>query len=147
MNETEMLHDPGILIVDDNAEVRTLLQFSFGRTGFHSCCAENGFEALRMLRQRNFRYLVTDYNMPGMDGLELAERARELVPELRIILETGDSTPELRRRAFARGIEAVLAKPFTVQVVVELVSRWLPNMQSAARETLTPPAEGVGQNG
>ncbi len=113
------MEDPGILLVDDDEVTLDLLERIFTAAGLKVHCSENGAKALAELGKRRFRLLVTDYRMPGMDGLELASRAREIVPDLQIVLTTAGEPPEIDSQA-AVGISRILAKPFIVGTVLNL---------------------------
>lgn len=124
MKRKGTLADPGILVVDDHPDTRRLLEHIFVRAGMRVHCAEDGAAALAKLRERRFLYLLTDFHMPGMDGLELSRKAREIIPELEIVLETADDSQDLQRQAHAHGIETILIKPFTVKTIKDLARRW-----------------------
>ena len=80
---------PTVLIVEDEALVLCLLAEALEEQGFHVLAAENGVEALETLQQRHVDVLFTDVNMPGLDGIELARRARALKPDLPVIYASG----------------------------------------------------------
>src|SRR5690606_37366996 len=104
-----------ILIVDDHPDIRHLLARIFTSAGLRSDTAANGEEALAKLRDRRFRCLLTDYDMPGIDGVELAKRAMEIYPDLRIMLSSGDLPAEAGRRALALGVADILDKPLSAR--------------------------------
>jgi two-component system cell cycle response regulator CpdR len=114
------MEEPGILLVDDDESTLTLLQRIFTAAGLQVHCAEDGSKALAELGRKRFRLLVTDYRMPGLDGLELARRARKIVPDLQIVLTTAGAPPAIDSRK-AAGICRVLAKPFVIGTVLDLV--------------------------
>ena len=66
-----------VLIVDDDQRILELATFFLTREGVEVHCAADGEEALSKIRERTFAMMITDLNMPGMDGLELARKARE----------------------------------------------------------------------
>ena len=105
-----------VLIVDDDEAIRELLQLYF-RDAWPACrtvTACNGLEALVELQQQVFDLAVLDYQMPGMNGLELAQSARQLMPNLRMMLISG-SRPQTISQAIKQGIfDDYLDKPFTL---------------------------------
>jgi CheY-like chemotaxis protein len=105
------MEDSGILLVDDDVIALALLKECFHQRGISIQCAENGENALQLMQQRPFALLLTDLQMPGMDGLELARKARRLVPNLPIVLCTGAATPEICALADQIGIARVVRKP------------------------------------
>ena len=113
------MEDPGILLVDDDEVTLNLLERIFTAAGLKVHCTENGAKALEELGRRRYRLLVTDYRMPGMNGLELARQAREIVPDLQIVLTTAGVPPDIDSQA-AVGISRTLAKPFIVGTIFNL---------------------------
>ncbi len=109
------LDDSGILIVDDDKNNLELLRHFFRAEGFGATSASNADEALALLKVSRFSFLLTDYIMPGKDGLELAEEALGISPALKIIMMTGNSSAQLSNRAAASGISDVLVKPINLK--------------------------------
>lgn len=106
---------PAVLIVDDNASMRTILSLSLQRAGYPSVSAASGPEALRLLATRPFSCMVTDGRMTPMDGFELARRAKALRPELRIAMASAVFTAA---DAGDAPIERIFEKPLAVSAVV-----------------------------
>jgi CheY-like chemotaxis protein len=114
-----------VLIVDDEEAIRTLLQrcFKVARPSCRVVTATNGVEALAQLRRQPFDLAVVDYQMPGMNGLDLAQSARQLLPEMRLMLITG-SRPEAVSWAIDQGMfDGYLDKPFTPDEFLAMVDR------------------------
>ncbi len=114
------MEDSGILVVDDDRNILCLVRDCFRRAGMSVHCAENGEEALRKMQESSIVLMLTDLNMPGMNGLELARRARKLAPDLRIIMCTGSLSPEISELASRAGIAKVLGKPFIFPDILAL---------------------------
>ena len=76
-----------ILLVDDDTNVLLTLAIALRRRGHEVTVAQNGWQALNLLRRGNFEFLISDVKMPGMTGIELAERAHEL-PNAPVIVLT-----------------------------------------------------------
>jgi two-component system, cell cycle response regulator CpdR len=119
------MEDDSLLYVDDDRTVLMLATIFFEREGMTVHCAATGEEALEKLRERSFPLMLTDFNMPGMDGIELAEKAREMAPHMPIFMITGDISPEIVRLAGEAGIARVFAKPFDLEDMVAMVERIL----------------------
>jgi CheY-like chemotaxis protein len=81
-----------ILIVDDEAAVRLTLDMLLRRRGYLVTVASNGDEALMLIAQQPFDLLLLDYKMPGLSGLDVALRARTLLPKAAVLFLTGSST-------------------------------------------------------
>lgn len=114
-----------ILVVDDEPDILFFVVRALQCMAIDAAGAEDGEQALRLLAERPFGAMLTDLNMPGIDGLELARRARRLQPELRVILGTGSLYPGLREQAVRAGISEVIGKPFEVENIFRLLSKAL----------------------
>ncbi|MBI3553379.1 MAG: response regulator [Elusimicrobia bacterium] len=75
-----------ILVVDDDASGRAMLGLSLRQAGYTVSCAASGPEALSLLNEKPFDWLLTDARMTPMDGFELSRRARRIKPDLRIMM-------------------------------------------------------------
>ncbi len=80
---TDMTH---VLLVDDDANVLLTLAIALRRAGHTVTVAQNGWQALNLLRCQSFTFLISDVKMPGMTGIELAQRAHNLNNPPRVIL-------------------------------------------------------------
>lgn len=103
---------PKILIVDDEAVILTMLQQVLGSRDYDIAVTTSGIEALFLLVQDDYQLLITDINMPRMDGLELTRRALEQHPELAIILTTAGNNRDRAYHAYELGAAGYLLKPF-----------------------------------
>lgn len=112
-----------ILIVDDDEDTLRLLQMLARTVGIDVCTARSGIEALLLLQTGSYCTLITDFIMPGMDGVALAQQARKQQPELNIVLMTGTIIPDLEELVVSHGISRVLYKPFSSEVFLELLNR------------------------
>ena len=100
-----------ILIVDDNADYLGLIERIVEQVGIKAHYATSGEEAVGLLREGFFTTMITDLNMKGIDGYELATIAKELYPDIDIVMITGDISPDVSRLAALAGIAKVIAKP------------------------------------
>src|ERR671933_2678500 len=94
-----------ILVVDDEQGMRQLLALVFGRAGHKVRAAESGRRALAMLREQPADLIVSDVKMPDMDGIALLREARELLPDLAVVIMTAFATVETAREAFKLGAD------------------------------------------
>jgi CheY-like chemotaxis protein len=101
---------PVVLVVDDDELQLLLMKELFRRAGVPVECVTSGQSALEEIRVNSYRCMITDLNMPSMNGLELARHARQLAPQIRITLCTSDQSPQLTARAAEAGIDAVFFK-------------------------------------
>lgn len=103
--------DRRILIADDDLEIRTGLAEYLGATGLEILEAENGTEALRIVRQSRIDLAVLDMHMPGLTGLELLTFIREESLSVPCIFCSGHASEDVMRMARSEGACAVFKKP------------------------------------
>jgi len=114
MVESDMIANPHILIVDDNATNRVVAQALCEMFGCTSETADDGMEALDAIKERDFDLVLMDIKMPRMDGLQATQAIRKLKGPMRdvpIIALTANADPEDARRYIASGMAAVVEKP------------------------------------
>jgi two-component system chemotaxis response regulator CheY len=109
-----------ILIVDDDKTTRKLLSLYLKGSGFEVVTAENGLNALEKLGSDTFQLVLTDLNMPFMDGIEFLKAMKSNpgtshIPALMLTTETDE---EERQRAIDAGADGYLSKPVTAEVMV-----------------------------
>ena len=114
-----------ILCVDDDESIVFLMSRLLERQGYRVSGYTDPHEALAAVRAGpgQFDLAVTDYNMPGMSGLEVARALREICADLPVALASGYITEELRAQAPAAGVIELLYKPNTVDELCEVVAR------------------------
>lgn len=100
-----------ILVVDDDALIRLSVVRILERAGFRTAPASDGKEALDMIVHELFGAVVTDLNMPRMNGLDLLQNIQSRFPWLPVIMMTGLATDEAREAALVQGAIAVFQKP------------------------------------
>jgi len=113
-----------ILIVDDSAAMRSLLAATLETVGDVTVIqANNGFEALRMLPREQINLVLTDINMPDINGLELLSfiRNNPLYKELPVIVISTEGSRKDIEKGLALGATAYLVKPFKPEQLLELV--------------------------
>lgn len=100
-----------ILVVDDELNNLNIIKCFLEREGMIIHCAASGEDALRKFKNMTFHLMITDFNMPGMDGMELARKTLGIAPDMPIIMLTGEISSEIPQLAEEAGIKTVLAKP------------------------------------
>lgn len=118
-----------VLIVDDSALMRQLITLAMRKTVGNVFISEaaNGREALDRLRARRFDLVLTDMQMPEMDGRQLIEEVRQhLGSKLPIIVITTKGEEHDRQSGLASGADGYLTKPVNPRELREIVSRFLP---------------------
>ena len=114
-----------LLIVDDEQGMRQLLTIVFERAGHSVRAAENGRRALELLRAEPAELIISDVKMPDMGGIELLRAARELMPDVAVVMMTAFATVETAREAFKLGADDFIQKPFDIEEMKILVSKIL----------------------
>ena len=104
-----------VLVAEDNAANRLLLVEQLTSLGCQVAAASNGRQALEQLDDNDWDVLLTDLNMPGMSGYQLAEAVRKRKPALSIMAITAHATKEERQRCAAAGLDRVMTKPISLQ--------------------------------
>jgi two-component system cell cycle response regulator CpdR len=111
-----------ILLAEDDESMRLYLARALERVGYHVTAVDRGTAAIPLLKQERFDLLLTDIVMPEMDGIELAQQAAEISPDVRVMFITGFAAVALK--AGRRTPEAkVLSKPFHLKDLVMEVDR------------------------
>jgi two-component system, chemotaxis family, chemotaxis protein CheY len=116
-----------ILAVDDSATVRKFVSVSLSMQGFQVITASDGMDALEKLPQQQVDLLVTDLNMPNMDGFELIRALREnpQYKDLPVIILTS-LTDEVSRETGAKlGVSSFLVKPFSLEKIQYEVAKYV----------------------
>jgi two-component system response regulator PilR (NtrC family) len=114
-----------LLIVDDELGMRQFLTHLFQRDGHSVRVAESGRHALAALHQEAADLIITDIKMPDMNGIELLRAARELLPEVEVIMMTAFASVDTAREAFLLGAYDFVQKPFDNDLLKETVARAL----------------------
>ena len=111
-----------ILLAEDDSVMREYLTRALERSGYAVSAVDRGTEAIPLLETEHFDLLLTDIVMPEMDGIELAPRAGEMVPELRVMFITGFAAVTLKAGKTMPQAR-VLSKPFHLRDLVLEVDR------------------------
>lgn len=114
-----------ILLAEDDESMRGFLVRALKKAGYEVIDFANGEEAYERLKTEPFTLLLTDIVMPKMDGIELARRASELDPDLKIMFITGFAAVVLNNDVAAPKDARVLSKPFHLKDLVREVDRLL----------------------
>jgi len=116
-----------ILTVDDSASIRLTTKVTLTNAGYTVTEAVNGAEGLATAQTAQFDLIVTDLNMPVMDGLTMIEELRKLPSQagVPIIFLTTESDADLKARAKAAGATGWLTKPFDPENLVKIVKKVL----------------------
>ena len=114
-----------ILLAEDDTDMRRFLVKALQAAGYNVISFDNGLAAYQRLREEPFELLLTDIVMPEMDGIELARRAAELDPDIKIMFITGFAAVALNPDSAAPKQAKVLLKPFHLRELVSEVGKML----------------------
>ncbi|OUR66535.1 response regulator [Bermanella sp. 47_1433_sub80_T6] len=115
-----------ILVVDDFSTMRRIIKNLLRDLGFTNTSeADDGNTALPMLQSGNFDFLVTDWNMPGMTGIELLKHVREdeRLKDLPVLMVTAEAKRDQIVAAAQAGVNGYVIKPFTAAVLKEKIEK------------------------
>ena len=118
--------DMKILIVDDFSTMRRIIKNLLRDLGFNNTSeADDGQTALPMLKSGNFDFLVTDWNMPGMDGLTLLKTVRsdEALCDMPVLMVTAEAKRDQIVVAAEAGVNGYVVKPFTAATLKEKIEK------------------------
>lgn len=116
-----------ILIVDDSMMVRQMVSFTLKEAGFDVVEAENGHDALNKIGGHSVDLIVTDLNMPVMDGITFISKARSLAATkyIPILMLTTESQPEMKQKGKAAGATGWIVKPFDPPKLLGVIAKVL----------------------
>lgn len=127
-----------LLIVDDEQNIRRILQVAFEKIGIETVVAENGLQALRVLESGPVSGVLTDVTMPEMTGFELHDQILARWPDMPVIIMTAYGTIPQAVTAIRKGAYEFVTKPFDLDSLKKIV-------KSALGETPAPRAKRSGQ--
>jgi CheY-like chemotaxis protein len=122
---------PTILLVEDDAENREAMSKVMQATGCRVLETDNPIAALDLVLREDVKVLITDMQLPGMDGVELLRRAKRAVPKIAVLCITGFDRSELAEEALKDGACGVLSKPVRRAQLLESIRRALERSDSA----------------
>lgn len=123
-----------VLVVDDDPVIGESFNRVLTGKGYAVITAANGEEALAKLKAEQYDLVYTDLRMPGMDGLEVAERVKAKQPWTPVVIVTGYGSRTSEERAYAAGVSGFLNKPLSPEMIEDSAARAL------ARAPLPAPA-------
>ena len=116
-----------ILVVDDTRSMRAMVASVLQGAGYEVAEAADGMEALQLARGRVFDLVVTDHNMPRMDGVTLVRELRGLpnYDAVALIVLSTEASPELKQKGREAGATGWMAKPFDPQRMLDVVGQFI----------------------
>jgi two-component system response regulator AtoC len=130
-----------ILIVDDEPSIRMVLRAHLNRSGYKVTAAENGAEAISLLRKEDFHLVVSDLKMPVIGGMEVLAHCKDTYPGLPVILITAHGTVDSAVEAIKNGAQDYVTKPFDSDELMPIIEKALRTEEKGC-ETLHEDAVG-----
>lgn len=125
---------PRVLLADDELPLRTVVSRVLTRRGFAVESVGDAIEAVERLREQEFDLLITDYQMPNMDGFELLAHVRENYPDMPAVMLTGHASVQHAVMAMGNGAVDYLPKPFAVDALADRVREQIDARLAARRQ-------------
>ena len=113
-----------VMVVEDDVDLLEALSETLHSAGYSVAQANDGFDALRKLETNTFDLIVTDIQMPNMDGHSLLKKVKEISPEIPVMLMTAYGSIQQAVDAMRDGAVDYMVKPFEAEVLVNMVSRY-----------------------
>lgn len=114
-----------ILVVDDDPKSRNILERLLTLTDYEVEIVKSSEEAVKRLKRSEFNLVLTDLDMPGMDGLALLSHVKSQYPDVPVIVVTGLVSEESRNEALEVGAVGLLSKPYTRDQLLAIISEFL----------------------
>jgi len=124
-----------LLIVDDDTEIRELLEFDLSQSGYYVETASDGYEGLQKALNNSYDMVLLDVMMPKMNGFEVCENIKKSKPKLPVLMLTAKGTINDKTQGFDCGADDYLVKPFDIQEVLLHVRVQLRRVTPEVQET------------
>jgi CheY-like chemotaxis protein len=128
---------PRILVVDDDPDIRQLLQDRLRAKGYRVQLAVDGVRALEAVQAETFEGMILDIGIPSMDGLLVLQQIRKWDQQIPIVMVTASGSKELAIRAIGMGAQAYMLKPFDADELQRVADYWFQPIER-------PPLEPAG---
>jgi len=129
-----------ILVVDDEDNIRTLIEAMLKHEGRHVALAAKGKDAITIFKKERPHLTILDIDMPDIDGISVLREIRTIDPQAKVMIFTGGDSPSVEREARALGVTDFLKKGFALPPISELQSR---GSTSTVHQTPLPTPPGL----
>ena len=138
-----MNHKAQVLVIDDDAVVGHSFDRVLSEKGYDVDTALSGEQGLEDIEARNYDVVFTDIKMPGIDGIEVAERIRKKCPWTPVVVITGYGTTENEAKASVLGVSGFVRKPLTPEMIESVTLKALETPVDPLEETASAANEAV----
>jgi DNA-binding NtrC family response regulator len=121
-----------LLVIDDEEDVREMLEFILSAEGFEVATVDGGLAAVELARARPFDLAITDMRMPGMNGIETLVALKQRDPSLEVLVVTGYASEQTAAECIRLGAYGYLRKPFEIAELRPLIDGALARRAAAA---------------
>jgi CheY-like chemotaxis protein len=112
-----------IMVVDDEEGIREILSAALSGLGYEVVTANSGTQALNLFLRSSFALVLTDLEMPGMDGWNLASRIKDRSPDIPVVAMTGQPKEGVMERIKGNSFNAAIFKPFRLEQLLEMIEK------------------------
>lgn len=112
-----------VLIVDDEAGIRKLIEAVLMEEGYYVHLASNGYQALEAMEKMTFELVMLDVKLPGLSGIDVLKKIRKQGSDVRVIMMTAYEELNFDKELHEQGVTASIAKPFDITVIRQLVEK------------------------
>ncbi len=110
-----------ILVIDDERSIRDTLQGALESCGYNVDVAKDGYTAIKMVKNKHFDVLVADIIMPSINGFQTIDEIKKIIPEIKIIMMSGDNIDSFIDKTETQGAIAHIVKPFDLAELLKLI--------------------------
>lgn len=126
-----------ILVVDDEQIVLSLVEDTLTDEGYDIVTTSSANEAIEMVKNQPFDFILTDIRMPEMNGIEMVKKIHEIIPAMGVIFMTGYANLDTAKQAIKEGAYDYIMKPFELSEIRQAISRAVQQWQSTSEAALS----------
>ena len=117
--------DKKILFVDDDPNIQKMIEIFLRKYNFNVTFVKSGRSALHKLQEDNYSLVISDIQMPEMDGLTLIEKIKIKYPEIPVVIISAYGQEQMTEKAMAKGASKILNKPFDSKILISTIQEFL----------------------
>lgn len=114
---------PIVLVIDDEQGIRDMLSYALGKEGYKVLTAQNGEEGIEKVKKEDIDIVISDIKMPGLDGVAVLGKIKEIKPQIEVIIATGYASIETAIESLRKGAYDYINKPFNITELSVLLEK------------------------